>query len=167
MERNEVDMAVHIQGEALSLKRKGVPVDVWEWDSHPILTQTKTISRYSDPMQKRLAFALLNRTLNPSFLEAFGDEFLWRPTNREAGITEYLAANGTRNSADAASNFTRLGFLFANKMEITDKPTKYLVSETLHSKFVITLGPSLKERFWQRFRPPLLSNDPIHVICNH
>ncbi len=123
MERNEVDMAVHIQGEALSLKRKGVPVDVWEWDSHPILTQTKTISRYSDPMQKRLAFALLNRTLNPSFLEAFGDEFLWRPTNREAGITEYLAANGTRNSADAASNFwvPDWDFFVANKMEITDR----------------------------------------------
>ena len=79
IERGEVDIAVHIEGEALSLKRKGVPMDVWLWDSRPILTQTKTISRYSDAMQKKLAFALLNRTLSPEFLNAFGDHFLCDP----------------------------------------------------------------------------------------
>ena len=41
LERGEVDIAVHIEGEALTLKKQGAPVDVWEWDSKPILTQTK------------------------------------------------------------------------------------------------------------------------------
>ena len=49
------------------------------------LTQTKTISRYADPMQKKLALALLNRTLSPEFLEPFGEEFLWRPDEQQGG----------------------------------------------------------------------------------
>ncbi|SDK78702.1 ABC transporter substrate-binding protein [Aliiruegeria lutimaris] len=123
LERGEVDIAVHIEGEALSLKRKGVPVDVWEWDSHPILTQTKTISRYSDPMQKKLAFALLNRTLSPDFLNAFGDEFMWRPTNSKASITAPLAENGVENTADATKAFwvPDWDFFVENKLDITDR----------------------------------------------
>ncbi|PQO22140.1 ABC transporter substrate-binding protein [Rhodobacteraceae bacterium WD3A24] len=123
LERGEVDIAVHIEGEALSLKRQGVPVDVWEWSSHPILTQTKTISRYAEPMQKRLAFALMNRTLEPSFLEVFGDEFLWRPTNRNAAITASLAEEGVQNTADAVEAFwvPDWDFFVENKLEITDR----------------------------------------------
>jgi putative spermidine/putrescine transport system substrate-binding protein len=123
LERGEVDIAVHIEGEALSLKRKGVPVEVWEWDSHPILTQTKTISRYSDPMQKKLAFALLNRTLSPEFLNAFGDEFMWRPTNSKASITAALAENGVENTADATEAFwvPDWDFFVENKQDITDR----------------------------------------------
>lgn len=123
LERGEVDIAVHIEGEALSLKRQGAPVDIWHWDSRPILTQTKTISRYSDPMQKRLAFALMNRTLSPEFLNAFGDEFMWRPTNSEASITAALAEEGVQNTADAVNEFwvPDWEFFVANKMEITDR----------------------------------------------
>ena len=123
LERGEVDIAVHIEGEALSLKRQGAPVDVWEWDSKPILTQTKTISRYADPMQKKLAFALLNRTLSPEFLNAFGDEFLWRPTNSEATITAALAEEGVMNTADAVSAYwvPDWDFFVANKADITDR----------------------------------------------
>ena len=123
LERGEVEVAVHIEGEALSLKRKGAPVDVWEWDSHPILTQTKTISRYSEPMQKKLAFALMNRTLEPSFLNAFGDEFLWRPTNSEASITAPLAEEGVENTASATEAFwvPDWDFFVENKLEITDR----------------------------------------------
>lgn len=123
LERREVDIAVHIEGEALSLKRKGVPVEVWQWDSHPILTQTKTISRYSEPMQKKLAFALLNRTLSPEFLNAFGDEFLWRPTNSEAAITASLAEEGVENTAAAVEAFwvPDWDFFVQNKLEITDR----------------------------------------------
>ena len=123
IERGEVDIAVHIEGEALSLKRKGVPMDVWEWDSHPILTQTKTISRYSEPMQKKLAFALLNRTLSPEFLNAFGDEFMWRPTNSRASITQPLADAGVKNTADATKAFwvPDWDFFVENKQDITDE----------------------------------------------
>lgn len=123
IERGEVDVAVHIEGEALSLKRRGVPMDVWHWDSKPIITQTKTISRYSDPMQKRLAYALLNRTLAPEFLNAFGDEFLWRPTNANASITAVLAEAGVENTPDATREFwvPDWDFFVENRMEITDR----------------------------------------------
>jgi putative spermidine/putrescine transport system substrate-binding protein len=123
IERGEVDVAVHIEGEALSLKRKGVPVDVWQWDSKPIITQTKTISRYADPMQKKLSFALLNRTLSPEFMNAFGDEFLWRPTNSEATITAALAEEGVTNSPEAVNEFwvPDWDFFVENKLEITDR----------------------------------------------
>ncbi|MDE0114036.1 MAG: ABC transporter substrate-binding protein, partial [Albidovulum sp.] len=123
IERGEVDIAVHIEGEALSLKRKGVPMDVWLWDSRPILTQTKTISRYSDPMQKKLAFALLNRTLGAQFLNAFGDEFMWRPTNAKASITAPLAEAGVKNTADAVEDFwvPDWDFFVENKLDITDR----------------------------------------------
>ena len=123
IERGEVDIAVHIEGEALSLKRKGVPMDVWQWDSHPILTQTKTISRYSEPMQKKLAFALLDRTLSPEFLNAFGDEFLWRPTSSKAAITAPLAEAGVENTPEATEAFwvPDWDFFVANKLEITDR----------------------------------------------
>lgn len=123
LERGEVDIAVHIEGEALSLKRKGAPVDVWQWDSHPILTQTKTISRYADPMQKKLAFALLNRTLSPEFLNAFGDEFMWRPTNSKATITASLAENGVENTAAATEAFwvPDWDFFVENKLDITER----------------------------------------------
>lgn len=123
LERGEVDIAVHIEGEALSLKEKGVPVDIYEWDSHPILTQTKTISRYSNPMQKKLAFALMNRTLDPAFLEAFGDKFLWRPTNSKAKITQSLATAGVENTESATEAFwvPDWDFFVENKLEITDR----------------------------------------------
>jgi putative spermidine/putrescine transport system substrate-binding protein len=123
LERGEVDVAVHIEGEALSLKRKGAPVDGWQWDSHPILTQTKTISRYSDPMQKKLAFALMNRTLEPSFLNAFGDEFLWRPTNSKASIAAPLAEEGVENTAAATEAFwvPDWDFFVENKQDITER----------------------------------------------
>lgn len=123
LERGEVDIAVHIEGEALALKNKGVPVDVWQWDSHPILTQTKTISRYSEPMQKKLAFALMNRTLDPSFLNAFGEEFLWRPTNSKAAIPTMLAAEGVKNTQEATESFwvPDWDFFVENKLDITDR----------------------------------------------
>lgn len=123
LDRGEIDIAVHIQGEALSLKDQGKPVDVWEWDSHPILTQTKTLSRYSDPMQKKLAFALVNRTLSPEFLEKFGDKFYWRPTNSKAQYTELLRKNGGENTADAADKFwvPDWEFFVENEQEIVDR----------------------------------------------
>ncbi|MFK7862552.1 MAG: hypothetical protein AB8B64_27345 [Granulosicoccus sp.] len=123
LERGEVDIAVHIEGEALSLKRKGAPVDVWEWESKPILTQTKTISRYADPMQKKLALALLNRTLSPDFLKPFGEEFLWRPTNSKSPMPSALADEGVMNTADAVSEYwvPDWDFFVENKEDITDR----------------------------------------------
>ena len=57
------------------------------WDEvKPILTQTKTVSRYADPVQKKLALAYLNRTLDPSFLNAFAEAFHYAPVTKDAVI---------------------------------------------------------------------------------
>jgi putative spermidine/putrescine transport system substrate-binding protein len=74
-------------------------------------------------MQKRLAFALMNRTLSPEFLNAFGDQFLWRPTNSEARITEVLAEAGVENTPEAVEAFwvPDWDFFVENKLEITDR----------------------------------------------
>jgi putative spermidine/putrescine transport system substrate-binding protein len=76
----------------------------WQ-ERQPILTQTKTISRYSEPMQKRLAYALLNRTLSPEFLSAMGREFYLRPSNGNMELPENLKRHGIQNTADATASF--------------------------------------------------------------
>ena len=74
-------------------------------------------------MQKKLAFALINRTLEPSFLEAFGNAFLWRPTNRDAKYPDKVVAEGARNTADAASKFwvPDWDFFVKHENEIVDR----------------------------------------------
>ncbi len=123
LDRGEATIAVHLEGEALSMKDKGKPIDVWEWDNHAILTQTKTISRYSNPMQKKLAYALLNRTLSPDFLKKFGDTFYMRPTNSKAPFNALLEKGGARNTADATKDFwiPDWNFFVDNEAEIVER----------------------------------------------
>lgn len=104
VERGEVDIAVQSDAEALLQKEKGVPVDLYYWDEYKgVLTQTKTISKYADPMSKKLCFALLNRTLDAAYQTSFAETFWMRPSNREAVIPEKMAALGVANTADATS----------------------------------------------------------------
>ena len=102
VERGEVEIAVQVDGEVYLQANKGIPVAALIWDEFkPILTQTKTISRYADPMQKKLAFALMNRTLDPDFQTKFNEVFFLRPTHKDAKIPEGLVKNGVSNTADA------------------------------------------------------------------
>lgn len=102
LERGEVEIGVQVDGEVYMQAARGIAVEPYIWQEFsPILTQTKTISRYSDPMQKRLAFALLNRTLDPEFITRFTERFWLRPTHRDAVVPENLAAAGVVNSPDA------------------------------------------------------------------
>jgi putative spermidine/putrescine transport system substrate-binding protein len=104
IERGEVAIAVQWEGEVYNQIDKGVAVEAMVWQEHkPFLTQTKTISRYSEPTQKKLALALLHRTLSPEFINAFGTTFYMRPTHKDAVIPENLAAKGVVNSADATA----------------------------------------------------------------
>lgn len=106
LERGEVAMAVQHDAEVYQQMDRGIPVAPFIWEEvKPILTQTKTISKYVDPMQKKLAFALLNRTLDPAFLTNMGTNFYQRPTHKEAVITENLASKGVTNSEDAVAGF--------------------------------------------------------------
>jgi len=100
--RGELDIAVHHDGEVLIEKEQGVPVDLMYWDDYnAVLTQTKTISRYAEPGQKRLAFALLNRFLDAEYQSNFADVFWMRPTNSESVLPEKMVNLGVANTADA------------------------------------------------------------------
>ncbi|MCP4380153.1 MAG: ABC transporter substrate-binding protein [Hyphomicrobiales bacterium] len=104
IERGEVVIGVQWEGEVYNQIDKGAPIGAMLWEElKPILTQTKTISRYSDPVAKKLAFALLNRTLSPEYGEEFGKTFYMRPTNKKTPITPALAAQGVTNTADATN----------------------------------------------------------------
>ena len=102
VERGEVHCGVQWEGEVYFQQDKDIPVQPYVWtEKKPILTQTKTISRYSDPIQKKLSLALLNETLAPSYLEKAAEVFYLRPSNSKAVIPANLAAKGVVNAASA------------------------------------------------------------------
>jgi len=102
-ERGEVLIAVQHDGEAYLQMDKGVPIGWMYWtERQPILTQTKTVSRYSQPIQKKLAYALIQRSTDPAYLEAVSKENATRPTNKNAKLPEVLASKGLDNTAEAA-----------------------------------------------------------------
>ena len=104
IERGEIHIGVQVDGEVYMQMDNGVAAAPMLWEEvKPILTQTKTISRYAEPMQKKLALALLNRTLDPAFITRFDEVFYLRPTHRDAVVPPNLADKGVVNSADATA----------------------------------------------------------------
>jgi putative spermidine/putrescine transport system substrate-binding protein len=102
LERGEVDICVQHDGEVFSQVDRDIPVDFLYWEERkPILTQTKTVSQGSSDVQKRLAYAYINRASSPEFQEQCAVEFYLRPTNKNAVIPENLADKGITND-DAA-----------------------------------------------------------------
>ena len=100
VERGEVHLGVQWEGEVYLQMDKGISVAPLIWEVRkPILTQTKTISRYSDPVQKKLGFALMNEALNPVYQEKCGTTFYLRPTNGKAVVADNLASKGVVNQA--------------------------------------------------------------------
>lgn len=106
LERGEVNICVLDDAEPMQARDKGAPFAFFYWtEKRPILTQTYTVSRYAQPLQKKLAFALLNRALDPKFIEAMGKQFYLRPTVRNAVLPPNLAKAGIVNNADAIKGF--------------------------------------------------------------
>ena len=102
VERGEVHLGVQWEGEVYLQMDKGISVAPLIWEVRkPILTQTKTISRYSEPMQKKLALALMNETLDPAYQAKCGATFYLRPTNGTAAVADNLASKGVVNQAGA------------------------------------------------------------------
>ncbi|MDQ0469516.1 ABC transporter substrate-binding protein [Labrys wisconsinensis] len=106
MERGEVIVAVLDDAEPMQARDKGAPFAFWYWtEKQPVLTQTYTVSRYADPVQKKLAFALLDRALTADFLTPMGKEFYIRPTISNMELPPNLVRAGVKNSADAIKDF--------------------------------------------------------------
>jgi len=102
VERGEIHAGVQWEGEVYLQMDKGIPVAPYIWtEKKPLLTQTKTISRYLEPVQKKLACALLNLHLSPEYLDCFAGPFYLRPTNKKAVIPENMASKGVKNTANA------------------------------------------------------------------
>ena len=101
IERGEIHMGVQWEGEVLLQKDKGIKVEPIYWDNKPILTQSHVVSRYSDPMEKKLALAMVNAKLDPAFQNKAADTFYLRPSNKNTVLPERLTKLGVTNSADA------------------------------------------------------------------
>lgn len=101
VERGEVEMGVQWEGEIFLMMDKGIPVAPLTWDRKPVLTQTHTVSRYSDPIEKKLSLALVNAKLDPAFQTAAAEAFYLRPSNKKAVLPERLTSKGITNTADA------------------------------------------------------------------
>lgn len=102
VERGEVEIAVQNDGEVYLQKAKGVPVDAMLWDNpRPALSQTKTVSRYLEPVQKKLAFALVDRTMSADYQSALSEVFFYRVTNRNAKLAQGLIDQGVTNDENA------------------------------------------------------------------
>lgn len=102
LERGEVAIAVHDDGEVYLQKSKGIPVDAYLWDEpRPALTQTKTVSRYLDPVKKKLALALVDRTMSADYQSKISDTFFYRATNRNAVLAKGLTDQGVTNDENA------------------------------------------------------------------
>ena len=102
VERGEVHLGVQWEGEVYLQMDKGISVAPVIWEVRkPILTQTKTISRYSDPVQKKLGYALMNEALDPAYQAKAGGTFYLRPTNGKAAVADNLASKGVVNQAGA------------------------------------------------------------------
>jgi putative spermidine/putrescine transport system substrate-binding protein len=100
--QGEVNICVQHDGEPYAQIDQGIPVGWMYWtERQPVLTQTKTVSRGSGEVQKRLAYAYINRCCSPEFQESMAKEVYLRPTNKNAVIPENLASKGVVNTADA------------------------------------------------------------------
>jgi putative spermidine/putrescine transport system substrate-binding protein len=103
LERGEAVIVVQHDGEPYAQIDKGVPVGWMYWtELQPVLDQTKTVSRWSQPMQKKLGYALIQRSTDPSYQEAIGVQLYERPTNSKAKIVDNLASKGVVNTPEAA-----------------------------------------------------------------
>jgi putative spermidine/putrescine transport system substrate-binding protein len=101
IERGEVQMGVQWEGEIFLQMDKKIPVAPLTWERKPILTQTHTVSRYSDPMEKKLALALVNAKLDPEFQTKTAEAFYLRPSNKKSKLPERLTNKGVTNTANA------------------------------------------------------------------
>lgn len=107
LERGEVEICVQTDGEILAAIDRGLPFGWMYWpDMNPVLTQTKTISKGSSDMAKKLAFAYVDRACSPEFQEAMGREVMMRPANKNAQVSAAMAAHGIVNTEAATSVMT-------------------------------------------------------------
>jgi putative spermidine/putrescine transport system substrate-binding protein len=102
LERGEVEICVQDDAQSYEPADRGIPVGFYKWtEKEPILTQTLTVSKGAEEVQKRLAYAFINMVAASEYQEIMAATEYQRPTNREVVIPENLASKGVENVADA------------------------------------------------------------------
>jgi putative spermidine/putrescine transport system substrate-binding protein len=106
LERGEVVACNQWDGEMWQEQDKGQKIGVYTWEEKkPLLTQSRTISKYAEPMEKKLAYAFMNTTLDPKVFGQFADLFYLRPTCKNIPVTPKMATKGITNTADSIKGF--------------------------------------------------------------
>lgn len=106
LERGEVAACVQWDGEMWLMQDRGVNVAQYIWkEKTPLLSQMKTISKYAEPTQKKLAFAMLNRFLDPQVFGKFAELFYLRPTCKNIEVTQKMAVKGITNTPDSVKDY--------------------------------------------------------------
>ena len=102
LERGEVAICVQHDGEVFAQMDRAIPVDFLSWQERkPIHPQIMTVSQGSSDVQKRLAYAYIDRACSPEIQERYAAELYLHPTNKNAVIPEKLATKGVTNDAAA------------------------------------------------------------------
>jgi len=100
LKRGEVDICIQHDGEVFSQMDRGIPVDFLYWQERkPIHPHIRTVSQGSSDIQKRLAYAYINRACSPEIQERYAAELYLHSMNKNAVIPENLASKGVANDA--------------------------------------------------------------------
>ncbi len=99
VEKNQVKISIQADAEVFASLMKGQDVGYLLWgEQKTILTQTKTISKYTSKTQKLLSYALLNTYIGESFQEKFISAFPLRPMNANVKVPASIAQFGINNT---------------------------------------------------------------------
>ncbi len=107
LERGEVIACNQWDGEMWAMEDRGVKVGQYSWEEKkPLLTQSRTISKYAEPMQKKLAFAFMNALAGSEGLSASSPSCSISGRHcKNIPITPKMAAKGITNTADSTKGF--------------------------------------------------------------
>jgi putative spermidine/putrescine transport system substrate-binding protein len=105
LEDGRIDICLQADAEVFARINAGAAIAFLPWEpQRTILTQTMTVSRHLAPVERKLAFALLDRVLSAPFQEAFAAVFPLRPTNADARLPDSLARHGVENTFEATDS---------------------------------------------------------------
>jgi putative spermidine/putrescine transport system substrate-binding protein len=99
LEQGEVEICYTVDGDPYRMADNGISVNwVTGREVKPALFQNVSVTKGSK--QKRLAYALLNRMLDPEIQAQYAQAFYMRPVNEKTLLPQNLTSHGIKNSED-------------------------------------------------------------------
>ncbi len=123
MERGEVVIAWQTDGEALLQKERGLPIDwVQAKEIAPFNQMHSAVSRGSPPLQKKLAYALLERYVSADAGTVWSDGLFFHPVNLKSTLSPKMYQLGYKGTADDFENLflPDWKWYIANQSQIVD-----------------------------------------------